>query len=96
MSDIHLFVGVFVWLFVVVLMFISLNTVIIGNIVPVFDDIANTSGFVDADRYSSGSNVAVSTFYFAFAIMIIAPFIYLMVRLYFKREPEPYIQGGYQ
>lgn len=89
-------IGVFVWEVIVILLFLMFNTVIIGETVGVFDDIANTSGFVDYSQYTQRSGMIQNSFYGMFGIMIVAPILYLIVRLYFKREADPYqAYGGY-
>lgn len=93
--NLSLVVGVFVWVFVVILIFIGFNTFIIGNFVPTMQTVANNSDFVDNTRYNAGASMATATFYGIFFIMGAAPFIYLLVRLLLKREPDPY-ERGYQ
>ena len=78
---------VFVWEFVVLLSFVIFNTMLIGEIVPLFDGVANDIPNFDIDRYDSHANQLVSVFYVVFFIMIVLPIVYLAMWLFFRREP---------
>jgi len=78
---------VFVWEFIVILSFVSLNTFFIGDVVPLFDGIANDIPNFDIDRYDGHATQFVSVFYVVFFILIVMPFAYLAMWLLFRREP---------
>jgi len=88
--------GGFVWLIVALLCFTMFNTVIMGQVVPVFDEVANSTSFINNSRYQDVRGMSNNTFYIVMAIMIIAPVLFIIVYLFFKREPTPYgYNGGY-
>ena len=78
---------VFVWEFIVLLSFISFNTMFIGEVVPMFNDIATGIDNFDMTRYTLHETQYISVFYVVFFILIILPFVYLAMWLYFRREP---------
>ena len=79
-------VFVLIWEFSVGLMVIIANTALFGYIIPVFDDMAATADFVDNARYQANTlpiKMGINVALFIFAIL---PFVYLLVRLFLKRE----------
>jgi hypothetical protein len=84
---------IFVWIFVAVLLFSVFNTAIAGFVKPVFNATAHSSGFVNVTTYETKEAMIMNVFYIVLGIMVIAPFAYIAVRLFFKREPEPYERG---
>lgn len=87
----------FILVFIVLVVFMLSNTYIIGEIVPIFDDMAvdffnNDTPWSYSD-YEERRDANVSTFYIAIAIIIITVFLFVVVNLLFKREPTA-TQGG--
>lgn len=98
MTAVKTAVYVLAWEFMVIMVFLILNTFLFGYAVPIFDDIANQSmsaeGFA---AYESRSTPIKAGMLVAFFIMVLTPFAYLFVRLLLKREQTapPYYQPGY-
>lgn len=78
---------VFVWEFIVLLSFVSFNTLFIGQVVPILNETANSIDNFDLERYARHETQYISVFYVVFFILIILPFVYLAMWLYFRREP---------
>ena len=91
-----------VWTFVVLMIYMIVNTMLFGYVIPVFDDMAYdsrdniTGGFVNYERYQSRSFVVEVSFNVAMFILVLVPYAYLFVRYLFKREPttQPVYPGG--
>lgn len=94
MSMINTPIMVFAWILIVVVIFISLNTILIGNIYPVMEDLAHNMTFVNQNRFTDINNMSRNVFYFIFAVMLAIPFIFLLVKAVLSREPGAG-QGGF-
>lgn len=87
----------FIVIFVVILLFLILNTTFGGYVFPVFDTIGTTvtnTSTMNASTYQAHSDTLQSAFWLVLYIFIIIPFLYLFVRI-FKKEPEPQQYPGY-
>lgn len=95
----RVFLGVFVMIFVVIICFIMLNTVMSTYVFPVFDEVKNSTTFMNESlntfNYDQQAEFFQTIFFTALYIVIIIPFLYIFVRI-LKREPEPqpYGYGG--
>lgn len=92
-------VGIFclVWSFVILLIFMIVNTLVFGIVDPTLNDIANQSSYVDYARYEARTNVIKSGFNIALFIFALIPYAYLFVRMLLKKEQQAqpaYIPGG--
>lgn len=94
MKEISVIIVVFAWIFIVAILFVSLNTVFVGQIIPTLNDVAQDTSFVNYERYTEKEALYKTVFYGVFFIMGALPFIWLLVRLLYKREPSP-SQGVY-
>ena len=79
-------VFVIVWEFIVATSFVLANVMIYEYVEPTFDDLANTTDFVDYDRYVARKTPVLMGFNVALFVLAILPFVYLFVRLLLKRE----------
>jgi len=86
---------IFVWLITAVILFIGLNPILIGSIFPTMRDIANDTDFMDMERYDDVNTMNTNLFYMIFAIFLLIPFLYLLIKALYSREPSPYQRGGY-
>lgn len=93
MTEIRILLFVFVWELTVLILFVSLNTIIVGEMVPILEDTADNITAVDAAEYRQRSNALVSIFYVIFGIMMLTPIVFLIVRLLYRREPTA--TGGF-
>jgi len=84
---------IFVWIFIVIILAMVFNTAIMGFVKPVFSDAAHNLTFVNETRYEAKESMIVNVFYIVIAITVITPFAYILVRLFFKKEPEAYNRG---
>lgn len=91
--NISLGIQVFVWIFIALLLSSIFYTIVGGYIQPTFNDMAHNTTFVNETRYEATENVAMNTLAVVLAICIITPFAYILVRLFLKKEPDPYSRG---
>lgn len=95
-----------VWVFIVIVNYMIGNLTIFGVVEPTMREIAfnscdnETGGYIKCDRYLATTHIFTSAFNVSCAILLSIPFVYLFVRLLFKKEsqtqPQPSIyQGGF-
>ena len=93
------YIRIFTVIFSTLIIVIAINTVVIGFIFPVFDDINTNTGMGSHNfNYSGISTVFKAAFLLALNIIVIVPFVYLLGKL-LKKEPtskeDYYRQGVY-
>lgn len=94
MTVVRTIIFVFVWIFVVSILFVAFNTIFVGQIIPIFNDIANETSYVNYENYTARESQFTNIFYTTFFILYATPFLFLIVRLLFRREPTTG-QGGF-
>ena len=82
----------FVMIFIALLLFMIFNTVMGEYFFPTFTNIS--SDMPNSGIYADQANILRNYFYLALYLMIIIPFLYILVRLLLKREPET-VYAGY-
>ena len=96
-----------VWSFLILLVYMIMNTVVFGIFVPEMDKAAyaarnnETGGYVDYDNYVVRTNVIKNSLHISLFIIALIPYAYLFVRLLLKKEFQtqpagysPYGPGG--
>lgn len=81
----------FIVIFVLVLVFIILNTALAGIMFPIFNIIGTTvtnTTAINATSYTAESDKLGTFFNLVLIIILAIPFIYLFIRV-FKKEPQP-------
>lgn len=94
--EFNMIVKVFTMVFIAVILFMVFNTMMGSFIQPTFSDIAHNTTMINITRYDAAEANFMSALYVVLGIFIIIPFAYLLIRLFFKREPVAYDRGAYQ
>lgn len=82
-------VFVLIWTFQISLLYMVVNTTIFGNFIPIMDDMAANSSYVNMTRYTQNTLVLKSGLNIALFILLLCPYIYIFGRLLLKREAQP-------
>ena len=82
----------------IVLMFIVSITVMIGTttlqvVMPEMSNVANQSSFVDYNDYTEKQDVIWIFSKIALFVCLAIPFVYIAIRLLYKKEPVAYADG---
>ena len=84
----------------VVIIFITIIMTMIGTTIfqvtmPVMSDVANSTNLINATDYNSSQNQIWDFVKIALFICIAVPFIFIAVKLFYKKEPTSYAEGEY-